>query len=180
MDKVLDFLADNYFIFIVISGVLLLALIGFIVTGRKKKKAEVQTADPMAQPVAPEMPSAPMDGEMPVAPTEAVTPDMNASVTPDTVVSTDVSSVQDTVAEPQVSMEPTIPSSSDEPTLIIEDKSATPETPVETSNIDAPVSAEPLNEVTPEVGPEEPAPLNVEVPAEAQNDSEPTSIFENQ
>ena len=172
MDKVLDFLADNYFIFIVISGVLLLALIGFIVTGRKKKKAEVQTADPMAQPVAPEMPSAPMDGEMPVAPTEAVTPD--------TVVSTDVSSVQDTVAEPQVSMEPTIPSSSDEPTLIIEDKSATPETPVETSNIDAPVSAEPLNEVTPEVGPEEPAPLNVEVPAEAQNDSEPTSIFENQ
>ena len=42
MNKILDFLADNYVIFIVISGVLLLALIGFIVTGRKKKKGEVE------------------------------------------------------------------------------------------------------------------------------------------
>ena len=40
MDSILNFLADNYLIFIIVSGVLLLALIGFIVSGRKKKKGE--------------------------------------------------------------------------------------------------------------------------------------------
>lgn len=40
MDKVLNFLADNYILLMVIGVVLLIALIGFVVDGKKKKKDE--------------------------------------------------------------------------------------------------------------------------------------------
>lgn len=40
MDKVLNFLADNYILLMVIGVVLLIALIGFVVEGKKKKKDE--------------------------------------------------------------------------------------------------------------------------------------------
>lgn len=40
MDKVLNFLADNYILLMVIGVVLLIALIGFVVEGKKKKKEE--------------------------------------------------------------------------------------------------------------------------------------------
>ena len=38
MDTVLNFLADHYLWFMIGAGFLLLALIGFIVDGKKKKK----------------------------------------------------------------------------------------------------------------------------------------------
>lgn len=40
MDSFLDFLTDNYTYFLIAAGVLLLALIGLIVSGRNKKKKE--------------------------------------------------------------------------------------------------------------------------------------------
>lgn len=40
MDSVMNFLADNYIWFFVASGVLLFALIGFIIDSKKKKKNE--------------------------------------------------------------------------------------------------------------------------------------------
>lgn len=49
MDTVLNFLADNYIWFMVGAVVLLFALIGFIVDGKKKKKQEAASMDPMAQ-----------------------------------------------------------------------------------------------------------------------------------
>ncbi len=40
MDKVLDFLANNYIYFLIAAGVLVLALIGFIFDSKKKNKEE--------------------------------------------------------------------------------------------------------------------------------------------
>ena len=53
MDSILSFLADNYKYFMIAAVVLLFALIGFIVDGKKKKKNEevvpVPNADAQAQ-----------------------------------------------------------------------------------------------------------------------------------
>ena len=40
MDSVMNFLADNYIWFFVAAGVLLFALIGFIIDSKKKQKSE--------------------------------------------------------------------------------------------------------------------------------------------
>ena len=37
-DNILNFLADNYLIFMIVAVILLFALIGFIVDGKKKKQ----------------------------------------------------------------------------------------------------------------------------------------------
>ena len=199
MDSLLDFLANYYVIFIVVSGILLLALIGFIVTGRKKKKEGVQTADPMAQqPSAPnaEMPSAPMGGEMPaeMAPapemnTAAVTPEATQPtladvaspvepVTPAPSASVEAMATPDTtsVVEPNtVPMEPIVPANSDEPTLIIEDKSAVPqeaatlfETPNATPEAQAPVE--------PTAAPEVAQPMSTDAPVPAVESTSSESV----
>lgn len=50
MDKILNFLADNYQMFALASVVVLFALIGFLATAKKKKKEEVKLED--AQPIS--------------------------------------------------------------------------------------------------------------------------------
>ncbi len=44
METVMNFLADNYTYFMIAAGVLLVALIGFLVSGRKKKGNDTQAA----------------------------------------------------------------------------------------------------------------------------------------
>lgn len=51
MDKVLNFLADNYILLMVIGVVLLIALIGFVVDGKKKKKDEGTIDNSQSTPV---------------------------------------------------------------------------------------------------------------------------------
>ncbi len=51
MDGILNFLADYYILFIILSVILLFALIGFIVGERKKNKAGVQTASATDLPI---------------------------------------------------------------------------------------------------------------------------------
>ena len=58
MDKVLTFLADNYLIFMIVAVILLFALIGFIVDGKKKKQKEGEvvpgaSVPPQAVPAEP-------------------------------------------------------------------------------------------------------------------------------
>ena len=48
-ENILSFLADNYKYFMIASGVLLIALIGFIVDGKKKKKQELEKSVPLPQ-----------------------------------------------------------------------------------------------------------------------------------
>lgn len=199
LDKIGPFLGDYYVIFMIISGILLLALIGFVVTGKKKKTEGVQTADPMTQqPSASnaEMPSAPMGGEMPAEMSQA--PEMNtAAVTPEATqptladvatpvepvtpapgASVEAMSTPDTtsVVEPNtVPMEPIAPANSDEPTLIIEDKSAVPqeaatlfETPNATPEAQAPV--EPI------AAPEVAQPMSTDAPAPAVESTSSESV----
>ena len=73
-----------YIIFIVISVVLLFALIGFLVSGNKKNKGEVETASATEVPPVPEAPApvmaeTPVTTETPVAP--APTPEVAAAQT---------------------------------------------------------------------------------------------------
>ena len=86
MSGILNFLADYYILFIILSVVLLFALIGFIMGERKKKKkGEVETASATDLPisngdataVAPQTPSVPVAPETPVM---AVTPAMAPEV----------------------------------------------------------------------------------------------------
>lgn len=131
MDSVLNFLADYYFAFLGVSVVLLIALIGFI-AGSRKKTPEVQTASETAQPNM--TPTEPMgvqvDAFAPAAPAEPTTvsaPMQNA------VVSPAMNEVAATPVQPMVNdinagmpLPPEEPVRNDEPTLVIEDPSATP------------------------------------------------------
>lgn len=66
MDKLLDFLANNYIYFLIGAGVLFFALIGFIVDLKKRNKSEEGTAE-----VAPEVPIEVQVPASPVAPVPA-------------------------------------------------------------------------------------------------------------
>ena len=74
MDSILSFLADNYKWFMLAAVILLFALIGFIVDGKKKKKNEevvpVPNADAQAQAAAGVAPTSVANPE-PVAPAPA-------------------------------------------------------------------------------------------------------------
>ena len=135
MDSVLNFLADYYFVFLGVSVVLLIALIGFI-AGSRKKKPEVQTASETAQPnmTQTEPMGVQMDAFAPVA------PETPAPVTPEAVAPVEQPVVNDINAG--MPLPPEEPVKSDEPTLIIEDKSATP-APTEQSSIMEPPATPP-------------------------------------
>ena len=47
MDKIYDFLANNYVVFVIISVFILFVIIGILTSGKRKKKDE----DPSAQPI---------------------------------------------------------------------------------------------------------------------------------
>ena len=48
MEKILDFLADNYLIFMIVSGVLLVLLILFLIFSRKKGNKESAESTPVS------------------------------------------------------------------------------------------------------------------------------------
>ena len=132
MDSVLNFLADYYLIFIIISGVLLFALIGFIVMS-KKKPEDAGTAQE-----TPGVPNAPQTQDTSVIPqpemAQAVSspqPDMTAQMQNQTLnLETPAQApVNQNSIEQQMAMVPEEPVRSDEPTLIINDPSLTPSTP---------------------------------------------------
>lgn len=75
MDSILSFLADNYKYFMIAAVILLFALIGFIVDGKKKKKNEevvpVPNADAQAQAAQGMAPTQPVQAQ-PATPAPAV------------------------------------------------------------------------------------------------------------
>ena len=131
MDGFLNFLADYYIVFIVISGLLLFALIGFVVMGKKKKTLPGQvnmepTPENPGAPVGPGVPApgAPAPGApvgpqpAPIQPTAPAQPEQQPQTLGDAAVGQ-----QDQMV-------------SDEPTLIINDPSATqPAAPTDVTNI---------------------------------------------
>ena len=132
MDGFLNFLADNCMIFLIVSGVLLFALIGFVVMGKKKKaesenkvvaNAETNNEAQSAPQVAPQMSepvSTMQNNNVAVNPTSAAPTapaDMNAN--PVTPASNPMGGQTAPVNEPM----PEEPKVSDEPTLIIPDPS---------------------------------------------------------
>ena len=131
MDSVLNFLADYYLVFIIISGVLLFALIGFIVMS-KKKPEDAGTAQE-----TPGVLNAPQTLDTSVIPqpemTQAVSspqPDMTAQMQNQTLnLETPAQApVNQNSIDQQMAMVPEEPVRSDEPTLIINDPSLTPST----------------------------------------------------
>ena len=155
MDSLFNFLADYYVIFMGISAVLLLALIGFIVGSKKKKPAEVQTASDTAQPDLNQ--SEPMgvsiDEVAPQTPevTVSVQP-MDSEVTPVVEPTPSVNNINADIPLPPEEVK------SEAPTLIIEDPSAptsapAPEvapTPVVSEVVaPTPVASEPVTPAAP-------------------------------
>ena len=154
MDSVLNFLADYYFIFLGVSVVLLIALIGFI-AGSRKKAPEVQTASDTAQPDLNQ--SEPMgvsiDEVAPQTPevTVSVQP-MDSEVTPVVEPTPSVNNINADIPLPPEEVK------SEAPTLIIEDPSAptsapAPEvapTPVVSEVVaPTPVASEPVTPAAP-------------------------------
>lgn len=116
MDSILNFLADNYTIFIIISVLLLFALVGFVVLGKKKKvvPGEVNMGPMTDQPVGPGGPAQPN-----------VAPAMPAQTVP--APATPATPAPATIEEAQMQMQAQEPVNKiDEPTLVINDPSENP------------------------------------------------------
>lgn len=105
MEKILGFLADNYLWFMIGAGVLLLALIGFVVNGRKEKKNNDNNASLPGQDAQPAVvpTSNPLETQMPSQPVQNVQPDLST--------------------QPTVNAEATVQTAEEKPTLIFEEPS---------------------------------------------------------
>ena len=163
MEGLFDFLADNYIWFAGVSVFFAFALIGLVYETKKKKKAEKNTADAVAQPVqtaAPVQNAEPTgvvvadnSAEQPAAANapsleglESNTNNFNSEINAATQEQTLVIDENNANA-PAQSAEPTLvieeaPAQSEEPTLIIEDKPAEAAQPAE------PVQQEPAQPQT--------------------------------
>lgn len=176
MDSILSFLADNYKYFMIAAVVLLFALIGFIVDGKKKKKNEevvpVPNADAQAQAAQGMAPTQPVQAQ-PVAPAPAVEqtvaepglvidePSLN-NVEPASQELNLGASVQEEQGsifgtpemQAPAAVETTAPDPAtvEGPTLVIEDKEETP-TPEMAAPTQEPVAPTPVETVVPEPTP---------------------------
>lgn len=146
-DTILNFLADNYLIFMIVAIILLFALIGFIVDGKKKKQKNTEVVPatnvpPQPMPVNQNATVAPQAETVTPAPTMAapvsepslsglestandVTINTSEPVTPTAPVTPEVQSQPESifntpVSEPAVNTEIKV----EEPTLVIEEPSA--------------------------------------------------------
>lgn len=166
MDNILSFLADNYKWFMLAAVILLFALIGFIVDGKKKKKSgevvPVPNADAQAQAAAGVAPTSVANPE-PVTPAPAPTneeqklvieePSLNnveATSNEVNIGGTDEGSIFGTPElQAPASVETTTedPTVTDTPTLVIEDKEET------APEMNAPVQSEPTPVASPKVAP---------------------------
>lgn len=176
MDSILSFLADNYKYFMIAAVILLFALIGFIVDGKKKKKNEevvpVPNADAQAQAAQGMAPTQPVQPQ-PVAPAPAVEqtavepglvieePSLN-NVEPanqelnlDASVQEEQGSIFGTPEmQAPAAVETTAPDPAtvEGPTLVIEDKEETP-APEMAAPTPEPVAPAPVETVVPEAAP---------------------------
>lgn len=123
MDAILNFLADYYIYFMIGAGVLLLALVGFIVDGKNKKKKN--------QEVVPTAPVTPEAGQ--TAQPETVLPEAAPmQATADTVTPVEepsLSGLESTPTEPTLTIENSETPASEEPTLVIGETPTIGETP---------------------------------------------------
>ena len=183
MDNILSFLADNYKWFMLAAVLLLFALIGFIVDGKKKKKNEevvpVPNADAQAQAATTVAPTTANASTEPAAPAPAATapaeeqglvieePSLNnveATSTEVNIAGTEeeegsIFGTPEMQAPASVETTAEDPAITEGPTLVIEDKEeAAPEmsAPVQTESAPE-VAAEPAPEMAaPEVAPTTP------------------------
>lgn len=172
MDSILSFLADNYKYFMIAAVVLLFALIGFIVDGKKKKKNEevvpVPNADAQAQAAQGMAPTQPAQVQ-PATPAPAVEqtavepglvieePSLN-NVEPasqelnlDASVQEEQGSIFGTPEmQAPAAVETTAPDPAtvEGPTLVIEDKEETPAPEMAASTLE-PVAPAPVETVAP-------------------------------
>lgn len=179
MDSILSFLADNYKYFMIAAVVLLFALIGFIVDGKKKKKNEevvpVPNADAQAQAAQGMAPTQPVQTQ-PATPAPTVEqtavepglvieePSLN-NVEPasqelnlDASVQEEQGSIFGTPEmQAPAAVETTAPDPAtvEGPTLIIEDKEETP-APEMVASTPEPVAPTPVETVVPEPTPAAP------------------------
>ena len=137
MDSVLNFLANYCFIFLIISGVLLVALIGFAVKLKKDGKGEVAPVEGESAPNAEGTteqgeaitPPSVFDNPEPIAPPVPETPEVPSEPTlviPDPATTPVVPEVPTVGDAPMMGTEPVAPS---EPTLVIPDPATTPAVP---------------------------------------------------
>ncbi len=176
MDSILSFLADNYKYFMIAAVILLFALIGFIVDGKKKKKNEevvpVPNADAQAQAAQGMAPTQPVQAQ-PATPAPAVEqtvaepglvieePSLN-NVEPasqelnlDASVQEEQGSIFGTPEmQAPAAIETTAPDPAtvEGPTLVIEDKEETP-APEMAAPTPEPVAPTPVETVVPEPTP---------------------------
>lgn len=179
MDSILSFLADNYKYFMIAAVILLFALIGFIVDGKKKKKNEevvpVPNADAQAQAAQGMAPTQPVQTQ-PATPAPAVEqtavepglvieePSLN-NVEPasqelnlDASVQEEQGSIFGTPEmQAPAAVETTAPDPAtvEGPTLVIEDKEETP-APEMVASTPEPVAPTPVETVVPEPTPAAP------------------------
>ena len=96
MEKILDFLSENYIWFFVAAGVLLFALIGYIVQSKKKdvKKEENLTEVPSTETVVADIPNVETPQVEPTMVNEQVSPEVVAEPTSVNDIPLEISEVQ--------------------------------------------------------------------------------------
>lgn len=157
MDKLFNFLADNYIYFLIISVILLVALIGLIASNKKKKGAVVEFAAPEAQPL--ETPQ-PMQTAEPVIDNVPVSKQASNIEIDETPVSTEpiIEPTLDGYAATATDVKIDVPEeqTNETPMLIIEDKNPAP---VVSENTEQPmliIEDKPLSVESTPVVPQEP------------------------
>ena len=146
----IDILVQYRWVFLVVAVVLLFAIIGFIVLGNKKKKADAEKPKeetPIDQTkensVPTDGPTMPMGGDVPTSATPSLASEL-ASTTPENFNVFASGNETDSMIAPAEEV-----AKPEEPTLVIPDSSVAPETsaPVQ----EAPVAPEMSSPVTPNV-----------------------------
>lgn len=179
MDSILSFLADNYKYFMIAAVILLFALIGFIVDGKKKKKNEevvpVPNADAQAQAAQGMAPTQPVQAQ-PATPAPAVEqtaaepglvieePSLNNVEPASQELNLDASIQEEQgsiFGNPEMQAPAAVettapdPATVEGPTLVIEDKEETP-APEMAAPTPEPVAPAPVEAVVPETAPAAP------------------------
>ncbi len=165
MSGILNFLADYYILFIIISVILLFALIGFIAGERKKNKTDDKNANATDLPIntsdshqvnieAPKMPVAP---EPPVMMQNNVesTPTIQNEMGNQTLVINEPTGVSSSSQETSVTLPTGAPAAEVAPSLVI-DEPAEAVSPVQETNVVLPTGV-PTAEVAPSLVIDEPA-----------------------
>ncbi|NLC47999.1 MAG: hypothetical protein GX758_01385 [Tenericutes bacterium] len=172
MEVVLSFLADNFKWFMIGAAVLLFALIGFIVDGRKKKKNEEVV--PMGAAVPPVTP------ETPVQPVQPVVPEEQGLIIEEPTLNPKVEEPVEVVAEPSLELNAVDSQNQPQPESIFS-MPEVPEQPVlspaigETPSIDAQPATPQLEIPQPVV---ETAPVMPEAPVAQPQVAAPSEVVE--